>query len=148
MHRNPTMNMKRNLTYMFRAILIVLSLSSLSGCATAITMVGSGAAMAAEYYLKAKVSKTITCDFLMLKKAVFVALTDMQIPLEQVSEVLEGEQITGKTEDLSVTVVLTRITPKVTRLDVNVDKGFIGRDKATAQEIVHQTDEIVEKLAG
>lgn len=133
---------------MFRALLIGLALVTLPGCATAVSAVGAGVAMAAEYFVATRVSKTITSDFDRLKKALFVALTSMDIHVDKVTEIEEGEEIIAKADDLKITIQLKRITPRVTRVNVKADRGLFKRDKATAQEIIHQTSKITENLPG
>jgi len=137
---------KANLTKTFRSIAIGLSMLSLTGCATAVTAIGtvtSGIAYGTQYVLTSQVSRTTTHEFDHVKKALLVALCKMQIPVEQVKEIEDGEKIVANADDLKIKIELKKITPCVTRIRVKAGKGLI-RDKATASEIVQQTEEIAE----
>ncbi len=119
---------------------------SLIGCATAVTAIGtvtSGIAYGTQYVLTSQVSRTTTHEFDHVKKALLVALCKMQIPVEQVKEIEDGEKIVANADDLKIKIELKRITPCVTRIRVKAGKGLV-HDKATANEIVQQTEEIAE----
>lgn len=141
--------MKRNFTHMVKALIIGLALLTLTtGCATAVSVVGSGVYMAAEYFVGSSVSQTVTFDFDRLKKALLVALRKMDIQADSATEIKDGEEIIAWADDLEVTISLKKITPMVTRIKVKANKSFISRDKATAQEVVRQTIQVAEKLKG
>ena len=138
--------MKRNLIHLVHALIIGLSLLSLTGCATAVSAVGTGVAMAAEYVMSGSTSKTISHGLGRIKKALLVALCKMDIIVDSVQEIEGGQEIIARADALEIHIELVQITPKVTRIDVKANKSFFNRDKATAQEIVHQTGKIAEKL--
>lgn len=139
--------MKRNLIQMVKALIIGLSLLTLNtGCATAVSAVGTGVYMAAEYFIASAVSQTVTFDFDRLKKALLVALRKMEIRADSATEIKGGEEIIAWADDLEVKISLKKITPMVTLIKVNANKSFINRDKSTAQEVVRQTIQIAEKL--
>ena len=112
---------------------------------TALGTVASGLAYGAEYVLTSPVSKTTTYEYDRVKKALFVALCKMQIPVEKVKEIKDGEEILATAEDLSIKIELKELTPCVTRIKIKAGKG-LNRDKATASEIVQQTEEIADDL--
>jgi hypothetical protein len=139
---------KTNLISMARAVIAGLLLLTLTGCATVVGALGTGFAMAAEYVLVSTVSKTITYEFGLVKKALLVALRRMEIPVESAARVPDGEEIFAKTDTLVVKIQLKRVTPTVTSMKVKAERSFVTRDRATAQEIVNQTQKTAEKLAG
>ena len=140
--------MKRNLFHLIKVLIIGLSLSTLMGCAPMIGAVGSGFSVAAEYLLISSASKTITYEFDRVKKALLVALCRMDIQVDRAREIKDGEEVFARANKIEITIELKRITLTVTRLKVKASKGFMIRDKATAQEIVHQTNKTAEELTG
>jgi hypothetical protein len=63
--------MKKTFIQTVHALIIGLSLLSLTGCATAVSAVGTGVAMAAEYVMSGSTSKTISYDLMRIKKALY-----------------------------------------------------------------------------
>jgi len=55
-------------------------------------------------------------------------------------------RIFARANGLEIRIELKQITPSVTRIEVKANKTFFNKDKTTAQEIVHQTSKIAEKL--
>ncbi|MGD8985710.1 MAG: DUF3568 family protein [Desulfobacteraceae bacterium] len=138
--------MKRNLRLTFQTLLIALSLFVLTGCLEIISAVGASAYMTGEYLVSGAVTKTISCDFSRIKKALLVALCKMEIDVDKASPIEDGEEIFATAEELEIRIELKEITPTVTRISVKAEKSFLNRDKATAQEILQQTNKIAEKL--
>ena len=138
--------MKRNLFHLIQALVIGLSLSTLTGCAPAIGALGTGFSVAAEYLMISAASKTITFEFDRVKKALLVALCRMDIQVDRAREIKDGEEILANANKIKITIELKRITHTVTRMKVKASRGFLMRDKATAQEIVNQTNKTAEKL--
>ena len=92
--------------------------------------------------------KTLCFDFGRTKKALLVALRKMEIVAEKAIEVDGGEEILARADQMDIKVELKEITPCVTRVSVRAGEGFLRWDKATAQEILAQTDKIAEDLTG
>ena len=138
--------MKKNLIHMAQAVILALSLMTFTGCVEILSVIGGGATMASEYILKSHASKTISHGFDRTKKALLVALRKMEIFVDQASEIEGGEEILAKAKELEVKIELKEITSKVTRITVTAGKNIIYRDKATAQEIVYQTNKLADKL--
>jgi len=137
---------------MRRAGIILLLAASLpagfTGCAELLGAAGSGAVVTAEYVLSGSVAKTLCFDFGRTKKALLVALRKMEIVAEKAIEVDGGEEILARADQMDIKVELKEITPCVTRVSVRAGEGFLRWDKATAQEILAQTDKIAEDLTG
>ncbi len=138
--------MKKNLIHMAQAIILALSLMTFTGCIEVLGILGSGASMASEYILKGSASKTISHEFNMTKKALLIALRKMEISVDVALEIEDGEEIIAKADELEITIELKEITPKVTRITVVAGKNILHRDKATAQEIVYQTNKVADRL--
>ena len=141
-------SMKKNLIHIFHAICLALLLFTLTGCVQMLGVLGSGASMASDYILKSAASKTISHGFDRTKKALLIALRKMEIFVDEAVEIEDGEEIVAKAEDLDIKIELKQITPKVTRITVVAGKSIIYRDKATAQEIVYQTNKVADGLVG
>jgi hypothetical protein len=138
--------MKRNLRRTLQALLIALSLFVLTGCLEIISAVGASAYMTGEYLVSGAVTKTVSYDFGRIKKALLVALCKMEIYVNEANPIEDGEEIFATAEELEIRIELREITPTVTRISVKAEKSFLNRDKATAQEILQQTNKIAQKL--
>ena len=138
--------MKKIPVHMVQVICLALSLLALTGCVEMLGVLGSGASMASDYILKSSASKTISHGFNRTKKALLIALRKMEIFVDEAVEIEDGEEIVAKAEDLEIKIQLKEITPKVTRITVVAGKNIILRDKATAQEIVYQTNKVADDL--
>jgi len=138
--------MKKNLNHLALTIILSLSLMTFTGCVQVLGVLGSGASMASEYILKSSASKTISHEYNMTKMALLIALRKMEIFVDEAQEIEDGEAIVAKADDLEITIELIEITPKVTRITVVAGKNILHRDKATAQEIVYQTNKVADRL--
>jgi hypothetical protein len=96
--------------------------------------------------LKSSASKTISHEFDRTKKALLIALRKMEILVDEALEIEDGEEIVARADKLEIKIQLKEITSKVTRITVVAGKNIIHRDKATAQEIVYQTNKQADKL--
>ena len=140
--------MKRKLIRIAQVLIISWSLMAFTGCVQLLGVVGSGAAMTAEYVMNGAVSKTISYEYSRIRKALLVALCSMEFMLDTASEIEGGEQITASADEMKLNIKITEITPSVTRISVVAEKSLLSRDKATAREIVQQTTEVAGKLVG
>jgi len=113
-----------------------------------LSAVATSTAMTAEYVINSKSSQTVTYGFRRAKKALLVALCKMEIPVNAVEEIEAGEEIRAQTDTLKIRIELTEITPSVTRIAVIAEKQFMIHDRATAQEILRQASDIVERING
>jgi hypothetical protein len=92
------------------------------------------------------VRKTMCYDFQCTKEALLVALCRMGITAERAEEIENGEEIVASAPELEIRIALEAVTVKATRVSVSAGKSFLDRDKATAQEIVSQTQMIAEQM--
>jgi hypothetical protein len=123
-----------------------LFLSGSTGCVEFLGAAGSGAAVTAEYILSGAVAKTVCFEYGRTKKALLVALNRMEIVADRAIEVEGGEEILAKANQIAIKVELKEITPCVTRISVRAGNGFLSWDRATAEEILAQTNKIAEDL--
>jgi hypothetical protein len=129
-------------------LIAALSLFCLTGCIEFLGAAGSGAAVTAEYILSGSVEKTMCFEYGRTKKALLVALCRMQIVADKAVEVEGGEEILARANQMEIKVELKEITPRVTKISVRAGDGFLRWDKATAHEILAQTNKIAEDLNG
>lgn len=124
------------------------TLTGMTGCVEVLGAAGSGAVLTAEYILSGSVAKTVCFEYGRTKKALLVALRRMEITADKSIVVDGGEEILATANHMEITVELREITPRVTRISVRAGDGFLRWDKATAQEILAQTNKIAEDLTG
>jgi hypothetical protein len=72
----------------------------------------------------------------------------MEIEVDRARLIEDGEEILATADELEITIELREVTPSVTRMSVIAEKNILSRDKATAHEILQQTDEIADRLFG
>ena len=120
----------------------------LTGCVELLGAAGSGAVVTAEYIISGSVEKTMCFEYGRTKKALLVAFSRMEIVADRVIEVEGGEEILARANQMEIKVELKEITPCVTRISVRAGNGFLRWDKATAQEILAQTNKIAGDLTG
>jgi hypothetical protein len=134
--------MKGKPPHILKFFTMVLFLVPFTGCVEWLGAAGTGAFVAAEYVMTGAVRKTMCYDFQCTKKAVLVALCRMGITPKGVQEIESGEEIVASARELNI-----RIELKATRVSVSAQKHFMDRDKATAEEIIAQTEMIAEQTA-
>jgi len=131
-------------------VVIVLALASavvaLQGCAAVgltLFSIGAGTATGAGvgYTMDSIAYKTFTVPLAGLKTAVTMSLERMDITVDEVRDVETGHVITAKAGDRNVEIELDKLTSRATRLRVVAKKNWFVRDRATATEIILQTDQ-------
>jgi len=135
------------LCYISRIIFVITVLFSLVGCVETLSAVGTGAMVSIEYIMTGEVTETINYEFSRIKKALLVVLCEMKIDVDRSKPTEQGEQIIAKAEDLDIEIELREITPTLTRVAVKAQDGIIKRDKATAREILSETNRVAGSLA-
>jgi len=94
------------------------------------------------------VAKTVCFEYGRTKRALLVALSRMEISADRAIEIEGGEEIVAKANQMEIKVELKQITPRVTRISVRAGDGILSWDRATAEEILAQTNKIAEDLTG
>ena len=121
----------------WRTASLLVVLVHTQGCAPLLA-IGSVVGFGATYYQSNVVERTFIADLPRLWDASLRALEGMAITVaEKQQEACRGE-IQAATHELKVEIILTAITPIVTRVRVDVGKPNLMRDAATAKEIVEQ----------
>ena len=126
-------------------ILLVLAALSTQGCAAiGLAVIGSGVGVGAGagtgHVLDTIVYKTFTVPIDTVAKATVVTLERMDIELVDTNPTDEGQVMTAKAGDRNIEIELDRLTSKTTRMRVVAKKNWLIRDRATATEIILQTD--------
>jgi len=126
-------------------LLLLLGTIGSSGCAAiALTLLGVGAGISGgtgvSYTLDSIAYKTFTVSEEGLRAATLKTLKrmDMQVKEDQPAEV--GRKIVAQAGDREVEIELDRLTAKTSRMRVNVKQGWFFKDRATAAEIIIQTE--------
>ena len=131
----------------FKLSTLLCLVLALSGCALA-GLTGaaavSGGAAGVNYSFTNIAYKTISYPVADVEAALNKALKKMDIKkMERTVE--EGKiSLTVVTSNLDIYIDLEKVTPTVTSIEVNAKKGTFFKDKATATEIIVQTEQNLE----
>jgi hypothetical protein len=125
--------------------LAVMILVGAPGCAAVgLTLLGVGAGVSAgtgvSYTLDSIAYKTFTAPEEGLRAATLKTLKRMDIKVEENQKTESGRKIVAVAEDRAIEIELDRLTSQTTRMRVNVKQGMFFKDRATATEIIIQTD--------
>jgi hypothetical protein len=126
-------------------VLAVAAFLGTQGCAAAgLALVGSGAGAAGRagtsYTLDSVAYHTFTASMDDTRRATLAALKRMDITVDKDEVTPEGRQLTAQTVDRAIEIELERITARTTRIRVVAKQGWFFRDRATAGEIIAQTE--------
>ncbi len=142
--------------------LVSVSLLGNQGCAAmGLTLLGVGAGVttgtSVAYLLDSIAYKTFTASLDDLQVATLKTLDRMDIEVREieVNEVATesgkktetGRKIVAVAGDRSIEIELDRLTSKTSRMRVNAKKGWFLKDRATAVEIIVQTERTIEDEA-
>jgi hypothetical protein len=128
---------------------VCLSVSSLlfTGCAVVAPLALTSTSMGVAYYYMNVSEKTCVYDLDTMNRASVVTLKRMGFKLGEQSQDEDGDRkILAGTEGLNVTVKLKKVTHKCTKIKVTARKNVVIRDKATAAEIILQTERTAELM--
>jgi len=134
--------------------LAVVGLLGTQGCAAiGLTLLGVGTGVTAgtgvSYTLDSIAYRTFTTPVETLQAATLTTLERMDIEVRDI-EVREtqasesGRNIVGVAGDRTIEIELDRLTAKTTRMRVNAKHGVFFKDRATAAEIIVQTERTLE----
>lgn len=106
-------------------------------------MLGAGAGVAAgtgvSYTLNGIAYKTFTAPAADVRRASLKTLKRMGMKVTKDKSTKEGFSIRATAMDREIYIDLERVTQVTTRMRIDVDKGEIFKDRATASEIIVQT---------
>ncbi len=127
---------------------ILLSSVLLTGCAgVGLTLLGVGAGVAAgtavSYTLDGIAYRTFTAPLPKVERAALKALDRMGIEVMDKEKTEEGKTIKAAGNDREIEVQLERISAKGTRIRTVVSQGSFFKDRATATEIIIQTEKVL-----
>ncbi len=135
--------MPRNKPIVAVILAVCLSVSSLifTGCAVVAPLALTSTSMGVAYYYMNVSEKTCVYDLDTMCRASVVTLKRMGFKLGEQSKDEDGDRkIKAVSEDLNITVKLKKVTHKCTKMKVTARKHVVIRDKATAAEIILQTE--------
>jgi hypothetical protein len=135
-----------------RALLLAgFILLNLNGCAAplALTLLGVGAGVttgtAVSYTMDGIAYRTFTASLPQVERATLTALNDMGMAIEGSQKTDEGKSIKAKGLDRQIEIELQAISSKTTRIRTVAKEGVFFKDRATATEIILQTERILGK---
>jgi hypothetical protein len=135
-----------------RAFLLVGLISVyLNGCAAplALTLLGVGAGVttgtAVSYTLDGIAYRTFTAPLPQVERATLTALNDMGMKIESTEKSDEGKTIKAKGVERQIEIELQAISLKTTRIRTVAKDGIFFKDRATATEIILQTERVLGK---
>lgn len=107
----------------------------------------TGTTMGVAYYYMNATEKTCVYDLDTMNRASLLTLKRMGFKLGEQSKDDDGaRKIKAESEKLNITVKLKKITCKCTKIKVTARKSIVIRDKATAAEIIMQTEKTAELM--
>jgi hypothetical protein len=134
-----------------RAAVLGVALASLGGCTVGITggavgvaalSAGAGEVLRAgtEYTLTGRALRTFTASVDSLHEATRTALNHMAFTVEREEAMNPGRRIVASAIDRTIEIELQPLSPAATRVELSVSHGVLGRDRATASEIITQIE--------
>lgn len=126
------------------ALAVAVFLGTQGCAAVGLTLIGSGAGVAGgagtSYTLDSVAYHTFTASVDDMRRATLASLKRMDITVDKDEVTPEGRQLTAQTVDRAIEIELERITARTTRIRVVAKQGWFFRDRATAGEIIAQTE--------
>jgi hypothetical protein len=121
---------------------------SLNGCAAVgLTLFGVGAGVATgtsvSYTLDGVAYRTFTAPLPRVESATRTALDKMGIKVEAIAKTDQGKAIKAISNDREIEVELEMVSAKTTRIRTVAKQGIFFKDRATATEIILQTEKIL-----
>ena len=136
----------------YRAVAFVVIVALLcQGCAAVgLTLFGVGAGVAAgtgtNYTLDGIAYRTFTEPPARVRTATLAALRGMDVTVSADDTVESGRRIVGQAGDRTIDIELAELTTRTTRMRVTAKYNWILRDRATAGEIIAQTEHALDDL--
>jgi hypothetical protein len=126
---------------------LLLALSQ-TGCASiGLTLLGAGvgvgAGTATSYTLNGFAYRTFALPLPKVERATLLALRNMGIKFEERKVIEQGALIRATGEQRTIKIRLERVTSKTTRIRTVVRISGVLMDRATATEIIIQTEEVL-----
>ena len=131
-----------------RLVVLLGILPLLNGCAAvAVTMLGVGAGVATGtsvgYTLDGYAYRTFTAPLPKVESAARTALEWMGIKIEATAKTEQGKAIAATGNEREIEVEFEVISSNATRIRTVAKQGFFFKDRATATEIILQTEKVL-----
>ena len=130
----------------FRYVFVLLTFFMLHGCVAGLglTLFGVGAGVttgtSVAYTLDGIAYKTFTAPLPQVENATRTALDRMGIKIEATSKIDQGKAIKAVSNDRDIEIELEMVSNKTTRIRTVAKQGIFFKDRATATEIIIQTE--------
>lgn len=139
------MKYKRN---SIRVVVLLGILPFLNSCAAvALTMFGVGAGVATGtsvgYTLDGYAYRTFTASLPQVESATRTALNRMGIKIGATAKTEQGKAIAATGNEREIEVELEVVSSNATRIRTVAKQGFFFKDRATATEIILQTEKVL-----
>ena len=137
-------NLTKRFLKLFTLLCLILELSNCAIMGLAVPAAVSGCEVGINYTFTNIAYKTICYPDADVEAALNNVLKKMDIK-ETKRTAAEGKvSVMAVTDKLDIGIDLEKITPTVTSIKVNAKEGFFFKDKATATEIIVQTEKNLE----
>ena len=132
-----------------RVAILLGVLPFLNGCAAiALTLFGTGAGVATGtsvgYTLDGYAYRTFTASLPQVESATRTALNRMGIKIDATAKTERGKAIAATGNDREIEVELEVISSNATRIRTVAKQGVFFKDRATATEIISQTEKVLD----
>ena len=126
----------------------VLSALLLGGCsAVGMTLFGVGTGVTAgtsvSYTMDGVAYRTFTVSLPQVESAARTALDRMGIKVDGTANTEQGKALHATSNDRQIEIELERVSPKTTRIRTVAKQGMFFKDRATAGEIIFQTEKVL-----
>jgi hypothetical protein len=130
-----------------RIVLAILLLGTAACEPLALSLLGAGAGAALRYNIDGVTYRTFTAPATEVKHAALSALERMGIAFESFDRFEHGELIYARAENRVIEIEIEPISARATRMRIAAKNGSFFYDNATANEIVAQTERVLESAA-
>ena len=135
------------LKFHLHAVFLVWALA-LNGCAgVGLTLFGVGAGVTAgtsvSYTLDGIAYRTFTASLPQVESATRTALDRMGIKVDSTAKTEQGKAIKATSNDREIEIELEMVSAKTTRIRTVAKQGMFFKDRATAGEIIFQTEKVL-----
>ena len=129
-------------------ILLSILCFGLAGCEPlALSLLGAGAGTALRYNFDGIAYRTFTAPATDVKHAALEALERMGIAFDSFDRFERGELIYARAENRAIEIEIEPISARATRMRITAKNGSFFYDTATANEIVAQTERLLDSGA-
>ncbi len=123
---------------------LIFSSLGLSACdPVTLTVLGIGASTGVSYSMNSVAYKTFTAPMKRVNKATVRALGRMGIEVENIDKQPDKQIITAKSNEHEIEITLEAVSSKTTRVRSIARNGAIFLDRATATEVIIQTEKVL-----